>query len=185
MFPYAPEVERIKFLLEELSSMEYAVREIIEKDHPELVKLIARFRVALAAVRGKDRDPDLADAKDELATYLEKVFPIYIAETKTGDLVGYLVCRVDGEVVWAESLYVDPAWRRQGVGSRLFAKAEEFAQALGGEWPYNWVDPENQAIIHFLGQHGYDVLNLVELRKPEEGEILTQRVRVGSHQFRR
>ena len=150
-----------------------------------MVELIAEFRVALAVVRGKDRDPDLAEAKEELATYLEVGYPIYIAETKTGDLVGYLVCRVDGEVVWAESLYVDSKWRRQGVGSILYAQAEKLTQALGCEWPYNWVDPDNHAIIHFLGRRGYDILNLVELRKPREGEVLTQRVRVGSHQFRR
>jgi len=136
-------------------------------------------------VRGKDRDPDFEGAREELRTYLEKGYPIYIAETKAGDLVGYLVCRVDGEVVWAESLYVDPAWRRIGIGSRLYAKAEEFAQALGGEWPYNWVDPENKAIIDFLGRRGYDVLNLVELRRSKPGEKGFKSIRVGDHCFNR
>ncbi len=165
--------------------MRVKVRQVKIEDEAGLVEMIAQFRVALAALRGKESTLDLGSAKEEMVDYQDKGYPIYLAEDETGEMVGYLVCRVDGEVVWAESLYVDPGWRQQGVGSMLYAKAERLAQELGGEWPYNWVDPENEAIIRFLGRGGYDVLNLVELRRPREGEEMERKVSVGSHWFRR
>lgn len=165
--------------------MRMRVREAKPGDEVRLVELIAGFRVALAEVRGVDRSLDLETAREELAEYRGKGYPIFVAVSDDGDLLGYLVCRIDGQVVWAESLYVDPEWRRQGVGTSLYENAEELAQELGGEWPYNWVDPENEAIIRFLGARGYDVLNLVELRRARKGESNLREIQVGGHRFRR
>jgi ribosomal protein S18 acetylase RimI-like enzyme len=159
------------------------IRLALVNDEPGLIQLIAEFRLSLAQLRGQDRPLDLAAARQELAEYLEKDFPIYVAESDTARLVGYLVCRVDGDVVWAESLYVAPQYRRQGVGSALYAEAERLAQELGGDTPYNWVDPHNDKIIHFLQQRGYNVLNLIELRRARPGEELAQKIGVGSYEF--
>ena len=38
-------------------------------------------------------------------------------------------------------------------------------------------------MINFLRKRGYTVLNLIEIRKPYEGENLTQTIRVGEHEF--
>jgi GNAT superfamily N-acetyltransferase len=97
--------------------------------------------------------------------------------------VGYLVCRVVGDVVWAESLYVLPAYRRQGIASTLYAEAEKLALALGSDAPYNWVHPNNDPIIQFLQRRGYDVLNLIELRRPRSGEKPSRVICVGEHKF--
>jgi ribosomal protein S18 acetylase RimI-like enzyme len=158
-------------------------------DEPGLIQLIAEFRLSLAQLRGQDHPLDLAAARQELAEYMGKDFPIYVAESASAtfrgaaSLVGYLVCRLEGDVVWAESLYVAPAYRRQGVGSALYAEAERLAQELGGDTPYNWVDPHNDKIIHFLQQRGYNVLNLIELRRARPGEELAQKIGVGSYEF--
>ncbi len=154
-------------------------------DSTELQRLIAEFRVSLAELRGRVQDLDLAAAEEELAEYHAKGFPIYVAEMETGELAGYLVCRVDGEVVWAESLYVQTASRRQGLGSALYAQAEALAQRLGSDTPYNWVDPDNEKIIRFLQKRGYNVLNLIELRRPHPGEKLVHKMQVGAYKFER
>jgi hypothetical protein len=39
-------------------------------------------------------------------------------------------------------------------------------------------------MISFLLKRGYDVLNLVELRKPLDGEALTEKITVGSYEYR-
>ena len=159
------------------------IRPIHVGDELELVPLIADFRVSLAQLRGKTCEADLDAAGAELAEYFVKDFPLYAAENDAGTLVGYLVCRVDGDVVWAESLYVTPQYRRQGVGAALYAQAERLAQKLGGDTLYNWVDPNNDTIIGFLRKRGYSVLNLIELRRPYPGEEMGQKISVGTNKF--
>jgi ribosomal protein S18 acetylase RimI-like enzyme len=161
------------------------IRSVRTGDEQGLIQLIAEFRVSLAELRGKAFSVDLAAARDELAEYTSKGFPIYVVEDDTASLVGYLVCRVDGNVVWAESLYIVPEYRQRGIGSSLFAEAEHLAQEQGSDFPYNWVDPTNEKIIRFLQKRGYNILNLIELRRPHPGEELTQKIIVGSHVYDR
>ena len=153
------------------------------KDTRELVTLIARFRQSLAKLRKKSVEPDLESAAAELAEYQAKGYLIYVAVAGSGKLVGYLVCRVADDVVWAESLYVLPEHRRQGIGSALYAKAEVLAEKLGGDTLYNWVDPTNDRIIRFLGKRGYNVLNLIEIRRPVSEGNLSTKIRVGENEF--
>lgn len=152
-------------------------------DEPVLIQLIAEFRVSLGKLRGIDHKIDLVVASQELTEYLRKSYPIYVAKNETGALVGFLVCRVDGDVVWAESLHVATEYRRQGIGSALYAEAERLAQELGSETVYNWVDPNNDRIIHFLQKRGYNVLNLIELRRAYPGEETMERISVGANAF--
>jgi len=152
-------------------------------DGQTLIQLVAEFRQSLAELRGKDREMDLESASRELSSYHEEEFPIYVAENKVGNLIGYLVCRVDDDVVWAESLYVSPAYRRRGIGSSLYAGAERLADELGSETLYNWVDPNNTQIIAFLQKRGYRVLNLIELRRTRPGEEMTGKIQVGLNEF--
>ncbi|HPH94750.1 MAG TPA: GNAT family N-acetyltransferase [Anaerolineaceae bacterium] len=163
---------------------EMTIRPACAADQPALIRLVAGFRAALAELRGEVRPPDLTAAAGELAEYAAKDFPVFVAEDETPALTGYLVCRVDGDVVWAESLYVTPECRRQGVGERLYAEAERLALELGGDKPYNWVDPNNDKIIRFLQKRGYNVLNLIELRHAHPGEALNSTIRVGKFEFK-
>jgi len=38
-------------------------------------------------------------------------------------------------------------------------------------------------MIEFLRKNGYSVLNLIELRKPYSGEVLSRKIQVGEHEF--
>jgi ribosomal protein S18 acetylase RimI-like enzyme len=161
---------------------EIVVREAGPEDEEALVEMIAAFRVELARLRGWKREPNLEVAREEFSEFREKGFPIFVAEVE-GRPVGYLVCRVEDDVVWAEQLYVRPEFRRLGIGSALYEKAEEFVRRLGGDTVYNWIHPNNDAIIAFLRKRGYTVLNLIELRRPWPGEVPTRKIRVGEHEF--
>ncbi len=162
--------------------MDVRIREARPEDAGALVRLIAAFRAELARLRGEERAPDPDAAREELEEFRAKGFPIHVAEVE-GELVGYLVCRVEDDVVWAEQLYVAPAHRRRGIGSALYAEAERLCLELGGDTVYNWVHPNNDAIIAFLAARGYTVLNLIELRRPLPGERPGRRIRVGAHEF--
>ena len=157
------------------------IRPLSSTDYHQLPRLIANFRVALAELKGITRAPDLDPAARELVEYVRKDWPVFVAENEAGMLMGYLVCRVDGDVLWVESLYVDPAFRRLGIAGQLYEAAE--ALSPGGDTLYNWVHPNNDAIIGFLRKRGYTVLNLIEVRRPYEGETLKQTINVGKHNF--
>jgi len=153
-------------------------------DQEQLIELVRRFRRSLSELRGSGSTPSRACAASELEEYQEKGFPIYVAEEKGGKLVGYLVCRVDGKTVWAESLFVVAESRRRGAGSALYSRAEELAEELGAKSVYNWVHPDNQPIVSFLKRRGYDVLNLIELRRAAPNEKPGRTVKVDSQEFR-
>ena len=159
------------------------IRPAQQVDQEKLAELIAWFRVELAQLHLTSRPLDLEAARAEAAEYQQQGFSIYVAEDDAADLVGYLVCRVVGDVVWAESLYVLPACRRQRIASSLYAEAEKLAQALGNDAPYNWVHPNNDPMIRFLQRRGYNVLNLIELRRSRADEKPSRVICVGEYQF--
>jgi len=159
------------------------IRSYEVRDREDLINLIAKFRVRLAELKAIDKEINLKDAEEELDYYLNKKFPIFIAEDLDGILIGYHVCRVEDDVVWSESLYVLPEMRRKGIGSALYEKGENLVEQLGGETLYNWVHPNNDISIPFLKKRGYDVLNLIEVRKKRANEKFTQVINVGKHKF--
>jgi GNAT superfamily N-acetyltransferase len=154
-----------------------------ENDEEELIGLVGRFRIQLAQLKGIDKELDLKAAQEELDYYQQKKFPIFVAENKEHNLIGYHVCRVEDEVIWSESLYVVPEERRKGIGSALYEKGEILVKEIGGYTLYNWVHPNNDLSIHFLKKKGYDVLNLIEIRKKRLNEKFTQEISVGKHRF--
>ena len=158
--------------------------EIIEITHVNeaLSQMVALFRVELRSYKGITSKPNLDAGREELEEYLAAGFPVYAA-LQDGDYAGYAVCRVDGGVVWVESLFVREEFRRRGVATALHQKAEELAASYGEDTVYNYVHPNNHRMIEFLRKRGYTVLNLIEIRKPYKGETPTQTIPVGEHEF--
>ena len=148
----------------------------------ELAQLVALFRVELRSYKGIVSKPNMDAGREEMEEYLAAGFPVFAAIVD-GEYAGYVVCRVDSEVVWVESIFVKEEYRRQGVASALHNKAEEIAASYGEETVYNYVHPNNHRMIAFLRKRGYTVLNLVEIRKPYKNEKLTQTIQVGEHEF--
>jgi Acetyltransferases len=148
----------------------------------QIAPLMADFRVALCAFRGIETQPDLGAAHEELKEYLDRGYPVFAAEDH-GQFIGFVVCRIDEPCLWVESLFVRREYRRQGVASMLFHKAEELAEAMGEDTVFNFVHPNNEGIIRFLRAKGYTVLNMIEIRKPYKNEELRTTIRVGNNAF--
>lgn len=153
-----------------------------EADIPAISPLVAQFRVTLKSFKGITAAPDVEAGASELREYLDAGFPVFVA-IKEGVACGYLVCRVEEPCVWVESIYVLPEFRKQGVATALFSKAEELAATYGEDTVYNYVHPNNNGMIAFLRSRGYSVLNLIEIRKPYPGETLTTKIQVAENQF--
>ena len=147
-----------------------------------LAEMVALFRVELRSYKGIASKPNIEAGREEIEEYLSAKFPVYAALVN-GEYAGYVVCRVDSEVVWVESIFVKEEYRRHGVATALHSKAEEIAASYGDDTVYNYVHPKNHRMIDFLRKRGYTVLNLIEIRKPHNGEKLTQTIAVGEHEF--
>ena len=147
-----------------------------------LAEMVALFRVELRSYKGIESKPNLDAGREEMDEYLSAGFPAFAA-MEDGKYAGYVVCRVDSEVVWVESIFVKEEYRRHGVATALHSKAEEIAASYGEDTVYNYVHPNNHRMIEFLRKRGFTVLNLIEIRKPYKGEKLTQTITVGEHEF--
>ena len=147
-----------------------------------LAEMVALFRVELRSYKGIVSKPNIDAGREEMEEYLAAGFPVFVALVD-GQYAGYVVCRVDSEVVWVESIFVKEEFRRHGVASALHRKAEEIAASYGDDTVYNYVHPNNHRMIEFLRKRGYTVLNLIEIRKPYKDEKLTQTIAVGEHDF--
>ena len=147
-----------------------------------LAQMVALFRVELRSYKGIVSKPNVDAGREEMEEYLAAGFPVFAAIVD-GEYAGYVVCRVDSEVVWVESIFVKDEYRRQGIASALHSKAEEIAAFYGDDTVYNYVHPNNHRMIAFLRKRGYTVLNLIEIRKPYKGEQPTQKICVGDHEF--
>ncbi|HAT4334494.1 GNAT family N-acetyltransferase [Clostridium perfringens] len=152
-------------------------------DENKISKLIAQFRVELKSFKGIKSGINIGLAKEEFREYIDANYPIYVAENNNR-LLGYLVCRVENNLVWVESLFVLNNFRRKGIASKLYKEAEEISETLGGETVFNYVHPNNYKIIKFLAKMGYDVLNLIEIRKPWKDEILNKEIRILDNLYR-
>ena len=147
-----------------------------------LAEMVALFRVELRSYKGITSKPNIEAGREEMEEYLSAKFPVYAALVD-GEYAGYVVCRIDSEVVWVESIFVRAEYRRHGVATALHSKAEEIATSYGDDTVYNYVHPNNHRMIEFLRKRGYTVLNLIEIRKPYKDEKLTQTIAVGEHNF--
>lgn len=154
----------------------------IKQVNDALAEMAALFRVELRSYKGIVSKPNIKAGHEEMEEYLSARFPVFAALVDD-EYAGYAVCRVDSGVVWVESLFVKEEYRRHGIGAALHSKAEEIAASHGGDTVYNYVHPNNHRMIAFLRKRGYTVLNLIEIRKPYQGEKLTQIIAVGEHEF--
>ena len=147
-----------------------------------LAEMVALFRVELRSYKGIVSKTNIEAGREEMEEYLAAGFPVFAA-IMDGEYAGYVVCRVDSQVVWVESIFVKEEDRHHGVATALHSKAEEIAATYGEDTVYNYVHPNNHRMIEFLRKRGYTVLNLIEIRKPYKGEKLTQTITVGEHEF--
>lgn len=148
----------------------------------EVAPLVADFRVTLRSYKGIESQPNIEAGKEEILDFLKSGYPIFAVEDEDV-LAGYIVCRIEEPCLWVEHIYVLNEYRRKGVATLLFEKAEEIARNMGGDTVFNYVHPNNDGMIQFLRSKGYTVLNLIEIRKPYKEEKLTTTIHVSKNIF--
>jgi GNAT superfamily N-acetyltransferase len=79
-----------------------------------------------------------------------------------GRLVGFALAR-DG---WLNHLYVDPEWRRRGVGSSLLARVTDAMPDAVQLWTFQ----RNETALRFYEGHGFEVVTCTDGSANEERE---------------
>lgn len=155
---------------------------ICTEDVDRIAPLVAAFRIQLKSYKGIRSQLNVKAGKEEILDFLNSDFPVFAVEDNDA-LVGYIVCRIDEPCLWVEHIFVKEDCRRRGIATMLFHKAEEIAASMGEDTVYNFVHPNNDNMIQFLRAKGYTVLNMIEIRKPYEGEKLTTTIHVEKEAF--
>ena len=181
---YSEEKEEIHEPVRETAPV-VTIAAIGEKNSYAITYMAAEFRRYLASLEHRTSDTDLQKAQEEIQYYLDRHYPIF-AVSVNGKYVGYAVCRTDEKTVFLESFFVREEYRRKGYGKLLFDHCQQTAEQLGNDTLYVSVHPNNDLMISFLKQQGYDVLNLIEIRRKYHGESEDEKadIQVGSHTFR-
>ena len=162
---------------------DYRLIRINEDNIYGLVYLVKDFRKHLAKLKNRESDVDVDEALEELKYYVDNGYPIY-AISDAGRYIGYEVMKIIEDVVWVESIYVLPEYRRKGVGKLLLQKAEEISEEYRNDTLYFNVHPNNHGMLRFLKTNGYDVLNLIEIRKAWPGEEVADTYDIDDHIYK-
>jgi len=143
------------------------IRPLREDDHGEWTRL----RRALWPHHSSD---ELEAEANELAGRL-KTAPVFVAQCPGGQLCGMIEVAIRDDAVgcstdrvgYLEAWYVEPDWRRQGIGSRLAERAEEWARTQGCTEMASDTTPRYSLSPAAHGALGYrEVERKIHYRKP-------------------
>ena len=128
------------------------------------IDLVRQFQARLRELNNNPAQPTAEEARAEAAGYFGANRVVFGLELD-GKLIGFSALKTEDGVYWLDWLFVDPAHRGFENASYLFDETERHVLARGEEQMYIWVHPDNHAMLKFLKKKGYDVLNLVEVKK--------------------
>jgi GNAT superfamily N-acetyltransferase len=152
------------------------------EDADGVAGLIAKFRVEILKLKNIQSEENHQNAVNEFGDYITAGYPIYVCKDEN-ELIGYLVCRIDQSVVWVESLFVLEHHRKRGIASALYETAEKLAASYNNDTLYVFIHPNNDNMAAFLAKRGYNVLNLIEVRKKLTDENITEQITIRNNVF--
>jgi N-acetylglutamate synthase len=88
-----------------------------------------------------------------------------------GKLVACVVITDDTRKGWINRLAVDPAYRRQGLGARLIADAEQELHSKGIAVFAALIESENQASLSLFQREGYTSHDIVYVSKRDSEDV--------------
>jgi aminoglycoside 6'-N-acetyltransferase I len=149
-----------------MTAKQFSIRPLREKDLNEWFQL---RKLLWDATSEDDHKAEMLDIIDHVESQL-----ILVAETDGGKLIGFLEasirpfvedCETD-HVGYLEGWFVDPTYRKQGVGRKLVHNAENWAREKGCTEMASDAEMGNEQSLSAHVRLGYDETSrLVHLRK--------------------
>jgi len=139
--------------------MDVALRPYTHADKPAMLRRAAAFFGRMDG--GRDRL-----TRETLREWRKKPNELYLIARGGAD-VGFLCLGFRGSnVAWINYLYVDEAFRRQGVATAAIAAAEGIVRSRKGYDALCMdVDPRNGNALRLYHSLGYDTLSILTVRK--------------------
>lgn len=123
------------------------IRRLAIEDYEALVTLWQRA--------GLKFRPQGRDSQEALSRQLRQERVTFLGAAKEGHLIGVVMVSHDGRKGWINRLAVDPVFRRQGLGARLIAAAEEELHGQGVEVIAALIEEENKPSLNLFQKEGY------------------------------
>ena len=147
--------------------MDISVRAAGGGDFKVLVKLYHEFYSDLRSRQGC-RVEDIKEIEASVERYMSDPHSAIFLAFVDGVVAGFVRVSERDSCFWVEEIYVDPAYRRLGVGKSLMDRAEHYILERGERYVYAMLSPQNKGALFFLRNLGYTILNTIELTKPLE-----------------
>ena len=167
------------------------IRDIDPASEAEVDLVARRMRQTLVEVEGEETGTALYTMqwlRDRVRWHLDPANTtgrVFLAEGPGGRVLGHAIVRIESDESGRRfglfsTLFVDPASRKQAVGTRLLRHGEDWMAAHALPEAATWTSSTNAKLIGLCGRHGYAITArhvhevtgtiMVRLAKPLEKE---------------
>lgn len=136
----------------------------IRSNSLEFLQMVFEMLIIMNKLNQSEKIVMMSEAVREANGYFTENRRVFVYKIKN-KMVGYSVLKIEDQVCWLDWLYVDPDYQGKNIASKLFDHVEEISLKLGNDQLYIWVHPDNHRMLKFLKKKGYNVLNLIEVKK--------------------
>ena len=119
-----------------------------------------------SAINGQANSPELTQAKENIEVWTSESHELYIIKCDNIPVGFVHIWYKGGNVAWIEDIFVDEAYRGQGIGSKAINSAEDIIKRKSGYTAVCMdVVPRNTNALAAYHRLGYDTLSLITVRK--------------------
>ena len=97
--------------------------------------------------------------------------------------MGFTRLRREGTVFWLEDIVISEGKRSSGLGTQFLTSIEEYVKDNDSVSLYIPVYVGNQSAIDFYYKNGYDILNMIEVRKDFKRKSMEKKIDLLGHEF--
>ena len=147
--------------------MPIMIREALRDDTDNLALLLLAFSNEHSQMIGGKGSFTPDQAREEVKRNLRRQDSGYFAalDSSSNQLVGFRRWELSDGFYFTRELYVIPDMRRQGVAKELVRHFEQWVLGKGQNIACISCTPQNIAMMTLARSEGYEILNMIEMRK--------------------
>jgi len=152
--------------------MAVIIRETFKDDINDLAQLVLEFRKEHTQMLGGKCTLTLDEAVEEVKEHLDKEDSGYFVavDSLSNQLIGFRRWELHEGFYFTRELYIIPDMRRQGIAKALIRHFEKWVLEKGQNIACISCVPHNVAMIMLARSEGYEILNMIEMRKDLTGK---------------